>query len=89
MQLKDWKQKTIFMKILTIVGIIISITIVILAFMQIFNVWHRAIYLMEPLLGVLMLIQTIENWKTNKVSAYCSLGAAIFVFAVAVFIIFF
>lgn len=89
MRLKGWKQKTVFMKSLTIIGFIISITVIILALMQIFNVWDRAIYLLEPLLGVLMLIQAIDNWKTNKVSAYVSLGVAIFILIVAAVIILF
>lgn len=88
MKLKDWNKKTIFSKILTIFGLIISITIIILALMQIFNVWDKAINVFEPLLGVLMLIQAIENWKTNRLTAYLSLFVAIFMFIVASIILF-
>lgn len=88
MKLKYWNQKTLPFKILTLIGVIISITVVILAFMQIFNVWDKAINIFEPLLGVLMLIQTIENWKTNKSIAYFSLFVAIFIFVVAIIIFF-
>ena len=88
MKIKDWNKKTIPFKILTIFGLIISVTIVVLALMQIFNVWDKAINVFEPLLGVLMIIQTIENWKTNRLTAYFSLFVAIFIFIVAIIILF-
>lgn len=88
MKLKDWNKKTIPFKILTILGLIISVTIIVLSFIQIFNVWDKAINVFEPLLGVLMMIQAIENWKANKSKAYFSLFVAIFIFIVAIIILF-
>ena len=88
MKIKDWNKKTIPFKNLTIFGLIISVTIVVLALMQIFNVWDKAINVFEPLLGVLMIIQAIENWKTNITTAYLSLFVAIFIFIVAIIILF-
>ena len=87
-KLKDWNKKTIPFKILTIFGLIISISIIVLALMQIFNIWDKAINVFEPLLGVLMIIQAIENWKTNRLTAYFSLFVAIFIFLVAIIILF-
>lgn len=87
MKLKDWNKKTLPFKTLTILGLIISITIIALAFMQIFNVWDKAINVFEPLLGILMIIQAIENWKTNRSTAYFSLFVAIFIFVVAIIIL--
>ncbi len=87
-KIKDWNKKTIPFKILTIFGLIISVTIVVLALMQIFNIWDNAINVFEPLLGVLMIIQAIENWKTNRSTAYFSLFVAIFIFLVAIIILF-
>ena len=88
MKIKDWDKKTIPFKILTIFGLIISITIIVLALMQIFNIWDKAINVFEPLLGVLMIIQAIENWKTSRATAYFSLFVAIFIFLVAIIILF-
>ncbi|MGM9877889.1 MAG: hypothetical protein ACI33S_04485 [Bacilli bacterium] len=88
MKLKDWNKKTILFKILTIFGLIISVTIIVLALMQIFNIWDKAINIFEPLLGVLMIIQAIENWKTNRSTAYFSLFGTIFMFIVAIIILF-
>ena len=87
-KIENWEQKSLFMKVLTIIGFIISIAIMILTFLQIFNIWDKAINIFEPLLGVLMLIQTIENWKTNRKTAYFSLFAAILIFITAIIIIF-
>ncbi len=86
MILKEWGKKTLLSKILTIIGYIISITVIILAILQIFNIWEKAMYVYIPLGGILMLIQAIENWKKNKSVAYISLFTAIFMIAVAVFI---
>lgn len=83
---KEWKEKTIFGKSLTVIGLIISASVLILAFLQIIGIWENAICVFEPLLGVLMLIQTIENWKKNKSVAYLSLFTAVFIFIVALFI---
>ncbi|MCM1404664.1 MAG: hypothetical protein NC133_04180 [Prevotella sp.] len=74
------------MKILTVIGLIISVAIIILSFLQIFDIWDQAIKIFEPLLGVMMLIQTIENWQTNRKTAYFSLFTAIFIFIGAILI---
>lgn len=86
MKTKEWKNKTLSMKILTIIGLIISIAIIVLALLQIFDIWDTSIKIFEPLTGVLMLIQSIENWKTERKLAIFSLITAIFLFATSVFI---
>ncbi len=88
MLIKEWNKKTLLSKILTIIGFIISITVIILAILHIFNVWNNAIYVYEPLTGILMLIQAIEYWPKNKKVAYISLFAAIFIFIVTIVILF-
>ena len=88
MKLRDWNNKTLPFKILTIFGIIISITVIVLSLLQIFNIWDKAINVFEPLLGVLMIIQAIENWKTHKALAYYSLFVAFFIFVVAIIILY-
>lgn len=39
------------------------------------------INIVKPLLGVLMLIQTIQNWNKNKTTAILSLIATILIFS--------
>lgn len=84
---QNWQQKSLSSKVLTIITLIISISVIVLALMQIFNIWDNAINVFEPLLGVLMVIQAIENWHTNKSVAYVSLFTAIFIFIVAIIIL--
>ena len=74
-------------KILTVLGLICSISIIILAVLQILDIWNRTIDLIEILLGVLMLIQTIQNWKRNRKVALISLAAAIFIFSISIFVL--
>lgn len=87
--IKDWKNKTYIMKILTIFGLIIAVSVVILAILQISGIWKNSIYVFLPLAGMLMLIQTIENWKKNKGVACFSLFTALFLFIVTFVITFF
>lgn len=81
-----WSQKQINEKVLSVISSICSISIIILACMQIFGVWKTAANVFEPLLGVLMLIQAIQNWKKNKVVAIVSLCAAILILGFSIFI---
>lgn len=81
-----WSQKQTNDKVLSVISMICSISIIILACMQILGIWKTAINVFEPLLGVLMLIQAIQNWKKNKDVAKISLCAAILIFGCAIFI---
>jgi uncharacterized membrane protein YiaA len=80
-------QKQTDEKVLSVVSRICSISIIILVCMQILGIWKTAINVFEPLLGVLMLIQAIQNWEKNKVVAILGLCAAILIFLVAIFIV--
>lgn len=73
-------------KVLDVMSTICSISIIILVCMQIFGIWENAMYVFQPLLGVLMLIQAIENWGGNKKVAMISLFAAIFIFIASILI---
>lgn len=73
-------QKQTYEKVLFVISNICSISIIILVCMQISGAWKTATNVFEPLLGVLMLIQTIQNWKKNKKVAIISLCAAILLF---------
>lgn len=79
-------QKQTDKNVLKIMSNICSISIIILVFIQILGIWKNAIYVFEPLLGVLMLIQAIQNWKKNKLVTILSLCAAILIFLVTIFI---
>lgn len=86
--IESWKTKSLFSKIITIIGCIISLIIIILVLVQLLNIWDKAINIFEPLLGVLMIIQAIENWDKDRKMAYISLVVALFVFIVTFIILF-
>lgn len=65
---------------------ICSILIIVLAITQILDIWEGAINILEPLLGILMLIIAIQNWKDNRKVAILNLIAAIFLFLVAIIV---
>ena len=75
-----WSKKQTYEKVLSIIGTTCAISIIILAPIQILGIWNTAINIVEPMLGVLMLTQTIQNWKKNKGTAILSLLATILIF---------
>lgn len=81
------KEKTTADKVFSIARLIIAVTVIILAILQ-FAGWDTAMYIAEPLLGLLLLIQSIQEWKKNRAAAIINLCAAVFVF-VCVFVIMF
>ena len=81
-----WSQKQTDEKVLYVISSICSISIIILIGMQILGVWKTATNACYPLVGVLMLIQTIQNWKKNKEVDKLSLGAMILYLGFSIFI---
>ena len=84
-----WKDSPLSHKIITVFSVIVSLAVVTLAILQIFEIWTQAINLCIPFMGVNLLCQTYTQWNTSRKTAYFSLGCAVFVFvcAIAVFFI--
>ena len=74
-----------FIKFLRILGIIISIIVILFAFLQLFNIFERGDYVFIPGLGILMIIQALENWNKNFEQDRFSLGVGTFIFVVFIF----
>ena len=83
-----WKDTPLSHKIITVFSVIVSLAVVTLAILQIFEIWTQAINLCVPLMGVNLLCQTYIQWNTNRKTAYFSLGCAVFVFACAIAVFF-
>ena len=83
-----WKDTPLVHKIATIVSIIVALSVIVLAILQMFDIWTQTINLCVPLMGVNLLCQTYIQWNTSRKSAYFSLGCAIFVFACAIAVFF-
>lgn len=83
-----WKDTPMLHKVITVFSVIVSLAVVTLAVLQIFDIWTQAINLCIPLMGVNMLCQTYMQWNTSRKTAYFSLCCAVFVFACAIAVFF-
>ncbi|WP_312649643.1 hypothetical protein [Aminipila sp.] len=88
-QMPKWKERSTLEKGLTVFGLILSISVIILSVLSLAGRWKDLINVVEPLLGLLMLIQTLQFWKYNKAVAIFSLFVALFIFGVAIVVFFF
>ena len=83
-----WNEAPLTHKIVTAASIIVAISVIVLAILQMFDIWTQAINLCIPLMGVNLLCQTYTQWNTHRKTAYFSLGCAVFVFACAIAVFF-
>ena len=83
-----WKDASLIHKIVTVVSIIVALAVIVLAILQMFDIWTQAINLCVPLMGVNLLCQSYIQWNTSRKTAYFSLGCAAFVFACAIAVFF-
>lgn len=75
-------------KIVTVISVLASLSVVVLAVLQILDVWNAAINVCIPLMGVTMLCQAYIQWNNSRKVAYFSIGTAVFIFACAIVIFF-
>ena len=83
-----WKDTPMLHKVIAVFSVIVSLAVVTLAVLQIFDIWTQAINLCIPLMGVNLFCQTYMQWNTSRKTAYFSLGCAVFVFACAIAVFF-
>ncbi len=76
-------------KILRISTAVLSAAVICLAALQLLGVWENAILVYEPLMGIIMLLQSVQYWNKDRKVAAFQLCAALFVLGVAVYILFF
>jgi len=83
-----WKDTPLSHRMITVFSVMVSLAVVTLAILQMFDIWAQAINLCVPLMGVNLLCQTYTQWNTSRKTACFSLGCALFVFACAIAIFF-
>ena len=83
-----WKDAPLLHKIVTIISILTSLSVVVLAVLQMFDVWDQAINVFMPLMGVTMLCQSYMQWNNSRKVAYFSIGTAVFIFICAIIVFF-
>ncbi len=71
----------------TVFGILLSVAIIVLAGLQLTDVWTDATNLLVPLLGLNLLCQAYTQWNVHRKTAYFSLGVAIFIFICSIVVL--
>ncbi len=79
-----WKEGSLCFKIAAVASILVSVTVLVLAILQLFGVWRDAGYAYIPLMGINLLLQAYAQWKPNRGVAVFSLCAAVAVLICAV-----
>lgn len=77
----NWSGKRTNEKVLSIIGIICSIAVIVLATMSLCDIWEDADFVYMPLMGVIMLIQAIQNRNKDRSVVIISLLAVVIIFA--------
>ncbi|MBQ8258350.1 MAG: hypothetical protein IJY97_02205 [Clostridia bacterium] len=75
-------------KVVFAVSIISSLSVVVLAILQLFDIWDQAGNVYMPLMGVTMLCQAYMQWNNSRKVAYFSIGTAVFIFICALVVFF-
>ena len=85
---EKWKDAPLLHKIVTIISIFASLSVVVLAILQMFDIWQQAVNICIPLMGVTMLCQAYVQWNNSRKVAYFSIGTAAFIFICAIVVFF-
>ena len=85
---QSWKDAPLSHRIVTIISVISSLSVVVFAILQLFDIWNSAINICIPMMGVLMGCQTYIQWNNDRKVAYFNLGATIFIFICTVVVFF-
>lgn len=72
-----------------VVRVVASFLVVVLAALQLLGVRDKAINLAAPLMGIVLLIQSAQEWKQQHGVAIFGLRAALFIFGCAIVVWFF
>ena len=84
----NWKNAPLLQKVVTIISIIASLSVVVLAVLQMFDIWNQAINICVPMMGVTMLCQAYIQWNNSRKVAYFSIGTAAFIFICSIVVFF-
>ena len=84
----NWKNAPLLQKVVTIISILASLSVVVLAVLQMFDIWNQAINICVPMMGVTMLCQSYMQWNNSRKVAYFSIGTAAFIFICSIIVFF-
>lgn len=87
--MKKWNEWPRADKFMLVVILVASFLVVVFAALQLLGVWDKAINLAAPLMGIVLLIQSAQEWKQQRGVAIFGLCAALFVLGCAIVVWFF
>lgn len=80
---ENWNEITPAGKVLFLLRMLLGITVVVLAVLQLTNVFPNADDIYMPAMGVLMFLQAAQVWKTQRPIAIFSLLVGLFIAFIA------
>ena len=86
---RKWRDLSQADKFMLIVRVVASIIVVFFAALQLLGVWDKAINLAAPLMGIVLLLQSVQEWKKQRRVAIFGLCAALFIFGCTIMVWFF
>lgn len=84
---ESWAQRTWYEKAAFVVGMPCAVAVIVLAMLQLVNVWENSVYLYTPLSALLMAVQGTENLRKSRKLAIFSYGVAVFLLLVFLLIL--
>lgn len=84
-----WKDFSTVDKVLYIARLIGTAGVIVFALLQMFDIWDKAINVSTPLMGVVLLLQAIQEWKKQRGMAILGLCTALFIFVCTIVVWFF
>ena len=61
-----WNEKSTADKVMLVLRMVISVVVLVIVSLKLFNVWDKALNVAIPLLSVLILIQSVQEHKEQK-----------------------
>ena len=86
---RKWRDLSQADKFMLIVRVVASFLVVIFAALQLMGVWDKAINLAAPLMGIVMLVTYVQEWKKQRGIAIFGLCEALFIFGCTIMVWFF
>ena len=81
---RKWRELSQSDKFMLIARVAVSIFVVLFAALQLLGVGDKAINLAVPLMGIVLLIQSVQEWKKQRGIAIFGLCGALFIFGCAI-----
>ena len=87
--MKKWNERPQTDKFMLVVRVVVSFLVVVFAALQLLGVWDKAINLAAPLMGIVLMIQSAQEWKQHRGVAIFGLCSAMFILGCAIVVWFF